>query len=308
MDQPTIPDPSNPDGHPEVPPPGRLLYEGDSLTARAWTARTWTTEQLTQRLNPDAAAVPTELLDGAAGWSAGQPGASARAEYRRRRALELAHWWRGAPWRLAVVIGGGFAGYALASALLLPHPGWLLVLGAAAGAYLVRFHLSQPTRAWRDGARGERATARRLRCLKRDGYTILHDVAVPGSRANIDHLVIGPGGVFVVDSKRYRGHVSQSPDGMVWHGRHALAQTLATVWWEAGQVAEALRTGPQVPVTPVLVIHRARVAWGGLWCAGVAVVPPNVLLEALRADPALPTEVVRRLADDAATTQLRPAA
>jgi hypothetical protein len=190
MDQPTIPDPSNPDGHPEVPPPGRLLYEGDSLTARAWTARTWTTEQLTQRLNPDAAAVPTELLDGAAGWSAGQPGASARAEYRRRRALELAHWWRGAPWRLAVVIGGGFAGYALASALLLPHPGWLLVLGAAAGAYLVRFHLSQPTRAWRDGARGERATARRLRCLKRDGYTILHDVAVPGSRANIDHLTV----------------------------------------------------------------------------------------------------------------------
>ena len=63
-----------------------------------------------------------------------------------------------------------------------------------------------------------------------------------------------------------------------------------------------------MPVAPVLVIHRARVAWGGLWCAGVAIVPPNVLLEALRADPALPTEVVRRLADAAATTQLRPAA
>jgi hypothetical protein len=60
-------------------------------------------------------------------------------------------------------------------------------------------------------------------------------------------------------------------------------------------------------VTPVLVIHRARVAWGGLWCAGVAIVPPNVLLEVLRADPVLPAEVVGRLADDA-TTQLRPAA
>jgi hypothetical protein len=307
MDHPTTPEPANPENEPEVPPPGRLLDEGEALTARAWTARSWTAEQLTQRLGPDAAAAPTELLADAAGWSAGQAGASAQAEYRRRRALELARWWRGAPWRLAVVIACGFAAYAFASALLLPHPGWLLLLGTAGGAYLVRFRISQPTRAWHDGARGERATARRLRRLERDGYTILHDMAVPGSRANIDHLVIGPGGVFVVDSKRYRGHVTQSPDGMVWHGRQALAQTLATVWWEAGQVAQALQTGPEVPVTPVLVIHRARVAWGGLWCAGVAIVPPKVLLEVLRADPVLPAEVVGRLATDA-TTQLRPAA
>jgi Nuclease-related domain len=33
---------------------------------------------------------------------------------------------------------------------------------------------------------------------------VLHDLAVPGSRANIDHLVIKPGGVFVIDSKQYR--------------------------------------------------------------------------------------------------------
>jgi Nuclease-related domain len=30
----------------------------------------------------------------------------------------------------------------------------------------------------------------------------MHDLAVPGSRANIDHLVIGPGGVFVIGSDR----------------------------------------------------------------------------------------------------------
>jgi hypothetical protein len=307
MDHPTTPDPANPESEPEVPPPGRVLYEGEALTARTWTARNWTAEQFSQRLDHDAAAAPTELLTDAAGWSAGQAGASAQAEYRRRRGLELARWWRGAPWRLAVVIACGFAAYAFASTLLLPNPGWLLLLGTAGGAYMVRFRVSQPTRAWHDGARGERATARRLRRLDRDGYMILHDVAVPGSRANIDHLVIGPGGVFVVDSKRYRGHVTQSRDGMVWHGRQALAQTLATVWWEAGQVAQALQTSPQVPVTPVLVIHRASVAWGGLWCAGVAIVPPNVLLEVLRADPVLPAELVSRLATDAAS-QLRPAA
>jgi hypothetical protein len=54
---------------------------------------------------------------------------------------------------------------------------------------------------------GERRTARLLGPLKQHGWAILHDLAVPGSRANIDHLVIGPGGVFVVDSKQYRGRL-----------------------------------------------------------------------------------------------------
>jgi Nuclease-related domain len=40
-----------------------------------------------------------------------------------------------------------------------------------------------------------------LAALERQGWAVLHDLAVPRSRANIDHLVIGPGGVFVIDSK-----------------------------------------------------------------------------------------------------------
>ena len=33
---------------------------------------------------------------------------------------------------------------------------------------------------------------------------VLHDRRIPGTRANIDHLVVCPTGVFVVDTKRYR--------------------------------------------------------------------------------------------------------
>jgi hypothetical protein len=40
-----------------------------------------------------------------------------------------------------------------------------------------------------------------------------------GSRANIDHLVIGPTGAFVVDAKNYRGRLSFSK-GTLWHGRY----------------------------------------------------------------------------------------
>jgi Nuclease-related domain len=51
----------------------------------------------------------------------------------------------------------------------------------------------------------ERRTARLLDRLTRDGYVIFHDLAVPGSPANVDHLVIGPTGLFVVDSKQWTG-------------------------------------------------------------------------------------------------------
>jgi hypothetical protein len=54
--------------------------------------------------------------------------------------------------------------------------------------------------------------------LERQGWVVLHDLAIPGSRTNLDHLVIGPGGVFVIDSKQYRRRL--------WHGRYPLAPTL----------------------------------------------------------------------------------
>jgi hypothetical protein len=39
------------------------------------------------------------------------------------------------------------------------------------------------------------------------GVELLHDRRICGSRANIDHLAIGPGGVTVIDAKNYRGKV-----------------------------------------------------------------------------------------------------
>jgi len=37
----------------------------------------------------------------------------------------------------------------------------------------------------------------------RPEVVVLHDRAIPGSRANIDHIGIGPTGVWVIDTKRY---------------------------------------------------------------------------------------------------------
>ncbi|WP_254786130.1 nuclease-related domain-containing protein [Curtobacterium sp. MCBA15_008] len=45
----------------------------------------------------------------------------------------------------------------------------------------------------------------RLDRLATESTRVLHDRRVPRSRANIDHLVVTPAGVWVIDSKRYQG-------------------------------------------------------------------------------------------------------
>ncbi|HEV3498479.1 MAG TPA: nuclease-related domain-containing protein, partial [Actinomycetes bacterium] len=161
--------------------------------------------------------------------SVGRPGGSAQARWRQLRAAEWTAWIRTLPWRVAVILGIG-AGGGILGGLLVSRLGLVLGgLAAVAAGWGLRFKPSPDAVAWRRGATGERRTARLLSQLERHGWAILHDLAVPGSRANLDHLVIGPGGVFAIDSKQYRGRVQLDPSGRLWHGRYPLAPALQAV-------------------------------------------------------------------------------
>src|SRR6266536_3651741 len=116
------------------------------------------------------------------GGSFGKPGASATAYYQRARASEWARFARTVPWRLAAVIAAGALAGTLAHGAGPRLAGPAAALAAGLVGWRVRFRVSSETAAWRRGARGERRTARHLRKLLRDGWTVLHDVAVPGSR------------------------------------------------------------------------------------------------------------------------------
>ena len=64
---------------------------------------------------------------------------------------------------------------------------------------------SQSTKAWKVGAEGERRVGERLDGL--EDVLALHDLAVPNSRANIDHIAIAATGLYVVDAKKYKGQI-----------------------------------------------------------------------------------------------------
>jgi hypothetical protein len=135
--------------------------------------------------------------------------------------------------------------------------------------------------------------------LERHGWAVLHDLAVPDSAANIDHLAIGPGGVFVIDSKHYRSHLQLDASGRLWHGRHPLVPALGAVSWEADQAAQVL-PDPGMAVVPIVAVHGAQVPWGKVVTDGVPVVAARRLPSLLRQLPAvLGPERVAWLADQA---------
>jgi hypothetical protein len=238
--------------------------------------------------------------------SVGQPGGSTHAQWRCLRAAEWAAWTRTLPWRAAATLGIAVGGEVLGR-LMVPRLGLVVgVLAAMAVGWGLRFRPSPDASAWRRGAAGERRTARLLGPLERQGWVVLHDLAVPGSPANLDHLVIGPGGVFVVDSKQYRGRLQLDPSGRLWHGRYPLTAVLRAVSFEADRAARIL-ADPQV-VVPIVAVHGVQVPWGKIVVDGVPVVPARRLPSMLGALPAvLGPERVADLADRA-RVRFHPAA
>ncbi len=77
----------------------------------------------------------------------------------------------------------------------------------------------QSTKAWAVGAHGEERLGRRLDGIAGPSVRVLHDRRIPRSRANIDHIVTCPGGVFVIDAKQYQGRPQLRVDGGIFRER-----------------------------------------------------------------------------------------
>lgn len=60
-------------------------------------------------------------------------------------------------------------------------------------------------RAWRIGAQGEETVGERLERLRERGWQIIHSVPVGTRGSDIDHLLIGPGGVWTLNTKNHPG-------------------------------------------------------------------------------------------------------
>jgi hypothetical protein len=144
---------------------------------------------------------------GAAELESGIAGASARREGERRHARRAA--------RVEQAIAADAAWRADTNQR---HP----VLGRIVTSLSPRPALGsdpQHITAWATGADGERIVGQRLDAWATGapGRHVLHDRRIAGTRRNIDHLAIGPAGVWVIDAKRYGGKVELVTAGTFLH-------------------------------------------------------------------------------------------
>jgi Nuclease-related domain len=198
-----------------------------------------------------------------------RPGASAQAAYRRRRNKEREQWrddwrWRSRSGRvIAAALGVGLL-FTLAMGAWL---GWqMAVLAGLLVWWRLRFHPSANASFWRRQAMVQRRTAGRLDQLKQERWLVLHDVALPGWSASLDHLVIGPTGAWAIESW-----------SSTWPPRRRLATSVRSapvtsgprpeLSWKAEAIADSL-AGTGIPVRPLLCLRvgirlpRRRVVQG----------------------------------------------
>jgi hypothetical protein len=157
----------------------------------------------------------------------GQPGASARREHERRRAnreakIRAAH----------------------------PHLG---------GIILALSSDPQSTTAWATGAVGEEELDTRLNGLASSTVRVLHDRRIPRTKSNIDHIVVCPSGVFVIDAKRYQGRPQLKVEGGILRprvetllvGRRNCTKLVDGVLKQIALVTAALKAEPVLPEVSV---------------------------------------------------------
>ena len=182
-------------------------------------------------------------------------GESARREYERRRAKDAAGRRRALPVAAALVVFVAVVAY-YAGEQLWPGNGTPVALvtgGLAALKVAVELAPRQSTTAWRTGADGEAAVAVVLDRLAEDGWRALHDRRVPGKKSNIDHVAVGPSGVWTVDAKRYKGKLTVHRGGVVKVAGRDVTKLLDQAREQAAVAGIALAGDGPVPVVePVL--------------------------------------------------------
>jgi hypothetical protein len=144
------------------------------------------------------------------------------------------------------------------------------------------------------GAAGEEQVGGLLDGLTGRGWHAIHDVSL--GRGNVDHIAIGPGGVFTVETKSHAGPVR-------------VARVHGAVLGQAQAQRRAIERATGAHVEPLLVYSRAWVDRPLSRRKGVRVVPARMLAGYLERQPQrLEPEEVERARERIARAVLEAAA
>jgi len=185
---------------------------------------------------------------------------------------------------LGLVVGVALAYRFGLSPVILGLLGGLLVAGG--DAYWT-WRQYDATAVWRGRRRGETITGKLLRRkLRREGYRILEGRAIPG-KASVDHLVIGPGGVWVVDNEAWDPdtEIARYGDRLFLGEKYGtkVAKALVDV---ADSLAEVLSRESGIPVTiePLIAVHGGEIR-RSVTAEGITLLKPRLVARWIKQGP-----------------------
>lgn len=207
--------------------------------------------------------VPAPPLSSPSGIERGEGGRSTAAEHARRRARQQA--------AIEATWGSGTVGRFIQRVTAEP----------------------KSTTAFAKGSEGERRLGRRLDRELAAPIVVLHDRKVPGTRGNIDHIVVAPTGIWLIDAKNYTGRVRRrdvggwrSSDERLYVGNRDRTKLIESMGWQVAAVRAQLdRLGHgDSPVCPVVCFTTSDWGWFAKpFCiGGVLVIWPAALVTMIK--------------------------
>lgn len=108
------------------------------------------------------------------------------------------------------------------------------------------------------GALAEERVAARLGSLP-EGYQGFHDLDFNGF--NIDHVVVGPGGIFLIETKSHRGRITSDGENLLLNGKAPVKNFLTQTWRQTKDLELFLwkQTSKEWKIKPVLCFSNAFV-------------------------------------------------
>jgi hypothetical protein len=135
-------------------------------------------------------------------------------------------------------------------------------------AYVLGVYSYSSFRTWQGGSLGEKLVTKSLSGLD-DSYVLLNGLVVPPNRGDTDHIVIGPNGFFVIESKNYNGRISC--DGDEWEKRKMIRGELQSL--KIGSPSNQVKRNAKV-LKDFILSHQEDVFLGAaphIWVSGILV-------------------------------------
>jgi hypothetical protein len=181
------------------------------------------------------------------------------------------------------LILGGYLVYSIVVAMLIwtlwPRHAtsiWTLLFLGPLVLYVARRPLLDLMNPWLKGWTGEREVARVLAPLTSVGYEVLHDVDL-GS-GNVDHVVVGPTGIYAIETKAWSGRFYLGAGGRLMRSGVGAEKLRTQAVGAAMRVSRRLAScGIEQFVTAVIVVTRSSLPKGAISLRSAYVVEARAL-------------------------------